>query len=130
MVGVGLDSCCRCAHAGARLKDQFSSSDVFFKYLKSLKKARTPEVGIVAYESDSVEFRELQAVERHLNMCAKARKVVDWKSALKESWLQNLKHNFDFISLKKLIWSYPTVQVNMARGRFENDFTKSKADSS
>ncbi|KAG6481445.1 hypothetical protein ZIOFF_058046 [Zingiber officinale] len=72
MVGVGLDACCRCAHAGARLKDQFSSSDVFFKDLKSLKKP------------NSVEFRELQVVERHLDMCAEARKVVDWKSALKE----------------------------------------------
>ncbi|KAG6506250.1 hypothetical protein ZIOFF_031572 [Zingiber officinale] len=38
MVGVGLDACCHCAHAGARMKDQFSSSDVFFKDLKSLKK--------------------------------------------------------------------------------------------
>ncbi|KAG6531259.1 hypothetical protein ZIOFF_005049 [Zingiber officinale] len=38
MVGVGLDACCHCAHASARMKDQFSSSDVFFKDLKSLKK--------------------------------------------------------------------------------------------
>ncbi|KAG6470909.1 hypothetical protein ZIOFF_071989 [Zingiber officinale] len=38
MVGVGLDACCHCAHAGARMKDQFSSSDVFLKDLKSLKK--------------------------------------------------------------------------------------------
>ncbi|KAG6522236.1 hypothetical protein ZIOFF_019374 [Zingiber officinale] len=52
----------------SELKDQFSSSDVFFKDLKSLKKVR-----------------ELQAVERHLAMCAEARKVVDWKSDLKES---------------------------------------------
>ncbi|KAG6482748.1 hypothetical protein ZIOFF_059386 [Zingiber officinale] len=50
MVGVGLDACCHCAHAGARMKDQFSSSDVFFKDLKSLKKACTPKVGIVAYK--------------------------------------------------------------------------------
>ncbi|KAG6483347.1 inactive TPR repeat-containing thioredoxin TTL3-like [Zingiber officinale] len=36
-------------------------------------------------QSDPVEFRKLQAVERHLDMCAEARKVGDWKSALKES---------------------------------------------
>ncbi|KAG6477993.1 hypothetical protein ZIOFF_061425 [Zingiber officinale] len=80
MAGVGLDACCHCANVGARLKDQFSSSDVFFKDLKSLKKACTAKVGIVAYK-----VRELQAVERHLDMCAEARKVVDWKSDLKES---------------------------------------------
>ncbi|XP_042465117.1 inactive TPR repeat-containing thioredoxin TTL3-like [Zingiber officinale] len=34
---------------------------------------------------DPVEFRKLQTVERHLDMCAEARKVRDWKSVLKES---------------------------------------------
>ncbi|WOL08270.1 inactive TPR repeat-containing thioredoxin TTL3-like [Canna indica] len=36
-------------------------------------------------QPDPIEFRKLQAVERHLDRCAQARKVGDWKSALKES---------------------------------------------
>ncbi|KAG6514060.1 hypothetical protein ZIOFF_024399 [Zingiber officinale] len=39
---------------------------------------------LAGLQPDSIEFRELQAVERHLDMCAEVWKVVDWKSALKE----------------------------------------------
>ncbi|XP_010279112.1 PREDICTED: TPR repeat-containing thioredoxin TTL1-like [Nelumbo nucifera] len=35
-------------------------------------------------QPDPVELQKLQAVERHLNKCADARKVGDWKSALRE----------------------------------------------
>ncbi|XP_042435545.1 inactive TPR repeat-containing thioredoxin TTL3-like isoform X2 [Zingiber officinale] len=84
MAGVGLDACCHCANVGARLKDQFSSSDVFFKDLKSLKK-ECEEALVLDPAFRHAQQRELQAVERHLDMCAEARKVVDWKSDLKES---------------------------------------------
>ncbi|KAG6508296.1 hypothetical protein ZIOFF_033670 [Zingiber officinale] len=83
MAGVGLDACC--------LKDQFSSSDVFFKDLKSLKKeceealVLDPAFRRAHQRLASLLIRELQAMERHLDMCAEARKVVDWKSDLKES---------------------------------------------
>ncbi|XP_042391039.1 inactive TPR repeat-containing thioredoxin TTL3-like [Zingiber officinale] len=91
MAGVGLDACCHCAHVGAQLKDQFSSLDVFFKDLKSLKKeceealVLDPAFRHAQQRLASLLIRELQAVERHLDMCAEARKVVDWKSDLKES---------------------------------------------
>lgn len=34
---------------------------------------------------DPVELQKLQAVERHLNRCADARKFGDWKTVLKET---------------------------------------------
>lgn len=35
-------------------------------------------------QPDSDELQKLQAVERHLNGCANARKIGDWKSAMRE----------------------------------------------
>ena len=40
---------------------------------------------LVAQQPDSAELQKLQAVEKHLAKCADARKIGDWKSALRET---------------------------------------------
>ncbi|XP_072958761.1 TPR repeat-containing thioredoxin TTL1-like [Typha angustifolia] len=40
---------------------------------------------VAVLQPDLVELQKLQAVEKHLDRCADARKIGDWKSALRES---------------------------------------------
>lgn len=59
--------------------------DLIFNYrLGQVDDARR-HLFLAGPQPNPVELQKLQAVERHLGRCVDARKIGDWKSALRES---------------------------------------------
>ncbi|GMP53106.1 hypothetical protein CsSME_00018677 [Camellia sinensis var. sinensis] len=81
------------------------------------------------YQPDANELQRLQEVEMHLSKCTDARKICDWKSALREgdatiaAGADASPQSKFFGMLSEAYLFFVQAQIDMAFGRFENAVT-------